>query len=141
MLIKTLFFIAILFIFPSKPFAETTSCNELIEQLNEFAAFYLENKKIQNNVKILGSICQNEEKKILLIDKLIDTSTIPSNLKSTIKERYKNLFSQGSFALQSIFQYQVDTGKTFDLNYLQNLMVRSALNGTRFINDEENKKE
>jgi hypothetical protein len=110
-------------------------CDEPLSQLHEFASYYPDDEKIQENLPVIENICLNEEKKSRKIDSLLIKANLPGDIEEYIREKYQGLFRHDTFFLQQIFQYQVETGMTFDLNFFQNMMARSGLTAIRLAKD------
>ena len=110
-------------------------CDEPISQLKEFASFYPDDEKIQENLPLIENLCLNEEKKFRDIEVIFLYANVPKNVKNFMREKSLELFRHDTFFLQQIFQYQIETGKSFDLNFFQNMMSRSGLTAIRLAKD------
>lgn len=126
--------------FNSNPASAEKLSAPALSQIKEFIQFYKDDQKVLSNYRIIESLCQAEDDQaghILEIFDLARTENPKEASKITaIQERFLNLARNDMFYIQDIYLYQLKTGKRFDLNFFQNLSVRSALNAIRLTTGE-----
>lgn len=126
--------------FNSIPAAAENLSEAALSQIKEFIQFYKDDQKVLSNYRIIESLCHAEDEQINNIIEIFNVARTENPKEAgkidSIKESFLNLAKNDLFYIQDIFLYQINTGKRFDLNFFQNLSVRSALNAIRLTNND-----